>query len=406
MCTSAGLWIFGSRTPARPGPATARRSFSVCPVDGGCTRANTQRQLARHQRVEELAGHLAAALALRLRDTASAAPRGRRPSSRRRTPRVAAERVGVVAGREHDRPQRTGVVAVHNHTSPASASAWRRRTPRTPCPRRTGVRPGVEAHRVHEREVAEVALGDHAVLDQLERLGDRLGHVAHVPVRDVGAEDRAQPRAERVHVVAERPRHERVVGLAPEVEVGLEPGAQVLGRLDADGRELVDLRRAGRRAGEVLAQLAHARRHLVVAVLGEVCRAARRRRAGRDRARRSRRGCASPSGRRATRTAHTPTPRHPRGTRSAAPGTGSSPPRGTATCTATRARPPDRSRGCTRSSRSTGSRGAAAARCAPRARRRAPRTSPTAGRSRGRCRGRTCRGGTRRRRSDGARSPP
>ena len=128
----------------------------------------------------------------------------------------------------------------------------------------------MEADRVDEREVAEVALGDHTVFDQLERLRHRLGHVAHVPVGDVGAEHRAQPRAQRVHVVAERPRHERVVGLAPEVEVGLEPGAQVVGLLDADGGELVDLRRTGRRAAEVLTQLVHARRHHVVAVLGEV----------------------------------------------------------------------------------------------------------------------------------------
>ncbi len=57
---------------------------------------------------------------------------------------------------------------------------------------------------------------------------------------------------------------------------------------------------AGRAAGRAkyVAQLVDASGHVGVAVLGEVARAARRRRAGRDRARRSRRGCASPSARR------------------------------------------------------------------------------------------------------------
>ena len=128
----------------------------------------------------------------------------------------------------------------------------------------------MEPHRVHEREVAEVALGDDPVLHELVRLGDRLGHVAHVPVRDVRPEHRPQPRAERVHVVAERPRHQRVVGLATEVEVGLEARTQVVRRLDADGHELVDLRGTRGRATEVVAQLVHPRGHLVVAVLGKV----------------------------------------------------------------------------------------------------------------------------------------
>ena len=38
-------------------------------------------------------------------------------------------------------------------------------------------------------------LADDAVLDELVGLFDRFGHVLHVPVRDVGAEDRAQARA-------------------------------------------------------------------------------------------------------------------------------------------------------------------------------------------------------------------
>ena len=104
-----------------------------------------------------------------------------------------------------------------------------------------GVHPRVQAGRVEEHELAELALADHAVLDELVRLFDRLGHVGHVPVRDVGAEDRPQARAGRVDVLGERPRDEPVVGLAAEVEVRHEAVAEVVDRVERGGRELVEL---------------------------------------------------------------------------------------------------------------------------------------------------------------------
>ena len=58
-----------------------------------------------------------------------------------------------------------------------------------------GVHARVQAGRVEEHQLAELPLADDAVFDELVRLLDRLGHVGHVPVRDVGAEDRPQPRA-------------------------------------------------------------------------------------------------------------------------------------------------------------------------------------------------------------------
>ena len=192
MCTSAGDMIFGNSTPARPGPATARRSFKRLTGRRRLHTREHQRQLARHQRVEELARHLAAALAfrLRIRRLRLLEVDDHRVGTRRARRR---QRVGVVTRREHHRPQRTGVVAVHNHTSPTSASACVAAASHTVPSKNRGFGTRVQAHRVHEREVAEVALGDHAVLDQLVRLGHRLGHVAHVPVRDVGAEHRPQP---------------------------------------------------------------------------------------------------------------------------------------------------------------------------------------------------------------------
>src|SRR5262245_2802061 len=66
---------------------------------------------------------------------------------------------------------------------------------------------------VGEREVAEVVLGDHAVLDQLVRLGERIAHVDHVEVADVRAVERVELGAERVGL-AERPAVGAIVGLA------------------------------------------------------------------------------------------------------------------------------------------------------------------------------------------------
>ena len=53
--------------------------------------------------------------------------------------------------------------------------------------------------------------------------------------------------------------HERVVGFAAEVEVGLEAIAQVGVLLDLARRELVELRGPRRRAREVRADLVEAR---------------------------------------------------------------------------------------------------------------------------------------------------
>src|SRR5262245_20052033 len=103
-----------------------------------------------------------------------------------------------------------------------------------------GIRRGPEARRVLEGEGAEVVLRDQAVLDELPRLLDDLADVAHVPVADVRAEDRVEPRPERVAARVEGPGVQRVVGLAAEVEARHEAIAHVLGALDPAGRELVE----------------------------------------------------------------------------------------------------------------------------------------------------------------------
>jgi hypothetical protein len=82
--------------------------------------------------------------------------------------------------------------------------------------KKRGVLGAPQAHRVGEGEVAEVALGDVAVLDQLIGLRQRVAHVDDVEMPDIRAIDRVEPRAERV-ALAERGRVHPVVGLAAEI---------------------------------------------------------------------------------------------------------------------------------------------------------------------------------------------
>src|SRR5262249_59999714 len=55
-----------------------------------------------------------------------------------------------------------------------------------------GVDLAPEAHGVAEHEVAEILLVDQPVLDQLVGFGDDVGHVRHVEMSDVRAEDRVE----------------------------------------------------------------------------------------------------------------------------------------------------------------------------------------------------------------------
>src|SRR3989442_5080294 len=79
-----------------------------------------------------------------------------------------------------------------------------------------GVLRATQTHGIAEDEYVEIAFGDVAVLDQLERLGQRVAHVDDVEMPDIGAVDRVDPRAQR-HRLAERHRVHPVVGLAAEV---------------------------------------------------------------------------------------------------------------------------------------------------------------------------------------------
>src|SRR2546422_7258035 len=126
-----------------------------------------------------------------------------------------------------------------------------------------------EAHGVGEHEVLEVVVVDEAVLDQLVRLRHHVGHVGHVEVADVRREDRVQPRAHRVRLLVERPRVDRVVGLAAEVEARHEQLLEVLLLLDLAAEVIIDVLDAARHGLRLVQPLAAADRlrHLLAPVL-------------------------------------------------------------------------------------------------------------------------------------------
>src|SRR5438046_2613650 len=73
-------------------------------------------------------------------------------------------------------------------------------------------------------------------------------HVRHVEVADVGAEDRIEPRVERVRAALERPGVRPVVGLAAEVERRHEEIVPVLLLRDLAGRVVVEISEAAGQA--------------------------------------------------------------------------------------------------------------------------------------------------------------
>ena len=128
----------------------------------------------------------------------------------------------------------------------------------------------MQAQGIEKGEFAKIILGDAAAFDQFVSLRDRLGHVGHVPVRDIRSHHRAQPRSQRVDVAGERPSHQRVIGLASEVEIRHESIPDILGLANHGAREFVEHPGARRRPGEELANAIGPGPHRVVAVLLDV----------------------------------------------------------------------------------------------------------------------------------------
>src|SRR6266852_271598 len=112
------------------------------------------------------------------------------------------------------------------------------------------IRPAPETRRVAEYEIAKVLLRDQSVVDEFIRLGQHVRHIGNVEVADVGAEDRVEPRAIRVHLAIECPRVGRIVGFASEIEIIDEQVADVLRLFDLARPEIVE-RRTGNRLSSI-----------------------------------------------------------------------------------------------------------------------------------------------------------
>src|SRR5579885_2241504 len=95
------------------------------------------------------------------------------------------------------------------------------------------VHPQPHPRRIFEHETAEVVLADDAAFDQLPGLAADFAHVGNVPMTDIGAEDGAQARSERIAPRVEGGGVDRIVGFAPEVEMVDKQIADVLGAFDA-----------------------------------------------------------------------------------------------------------------------------------------------------------------------------
>src|SRR6266851_8032020 len=96
---------------------------------------------------------------------------------------------------------------------------------------------------VREYEVAVVGVGQDAFVDQAMTLEEDRGYVGHVPMADVGGENRLQARAHRIAACVERAIDAQVVGLATEVEVA-EDSREVVLLADARVRPFVAIRGA------------------------------------------------------------------------------------------------------------------------------------------------------------------
>src|SRR5215469_17864688 len=132
-----------------------------------------------------------------------------------------------------------------------------------------------QAHHIGEREVAEIGRGRQPVLDHLIGLGHDLGHVRHVEMADIGAEDRIEPGAQWIGARIEGPDVRRVVGLAAEIEWRYEEVAPVLLLADLAGAVVVEIDDAAGQfflAWEELAALPlqHRSERLAAVLFGEV----------------------------------------------------------------------------------------------------------------------------------------
>ncbi len=114
-----------------------------------------------------------------------------------------------------------------------------------------GIHVGPKSGGVGENEIAKILFRDHTIVNQFVGLLGDFPHVRHVPMADVRAEYRAQSPVVRILLRIERPRVDRIVCLATEVEVP-QKKTRNIGRLrDPSLLEVVERRGIlGSRAGK------------------------------------------------------------------------------------------------------------------------------------------------------------
>src|SRR5215469_4891895 len=131
------------------------------------------------------------------------------------------------------------------HYRDALASGGPEKVPHCPFHRRAfeemRICAAEEPRRIGKQEVAQIRITDQPVLYQLIRFPEDLGHVHHIEMPDIRTEQGLEPRVVRIGGRAGRPRVERIVGFAAEVEIAGEKITDFFATLDLTRGEVIQL---------------------------------------------------------------------------------------------------------------------------------------------------------------------
>src|SRR5271156_4148366 len=105
-----------------------------------------------------------------------------------------------------------------------------------------GIRFQMKPRRIGENEVAIIGVAQEFLVHQPMALEQHRRDVRHVPVADVGRENRLQPRSHRIGARVKRAMHAQVIGLATEIEVA-EDSREVVLLANSSQRPFVAIRR-------------------------------------------------------------------------------------------------------------------------------------------------------------------
>src|SRR6516165_12075116 len=75
---------------------------------------------------------------------------------------------------------------------------------------------GPQSDRVDEHEITKILVRDNTIVNQFKSLLGHLSHIRHVPMADIGTEDRAEPGSVRISPGIESHRVNRIIRFAAE----------------------------------------------------------------------------------------------------------------------------------------------------------------------------------------------